>query len=504
MNTTNSNNPDFVRPELAGVLAELTLCDDLLAGTGRMHAKSSTYIKKWPDEKTAVYDMRRVSETVFEGFGRTISAATGMLFSKPPAMDWNGTEATLEDQAANIDGEGAALPVFVKRFSEAAIRDGLALILVDHTPAPEGVQVTSTNEKDFGLRPNWGYYSRSQAINWRTEKIKGQKVLTLLVLHEVVETTQDSFGIMFMDQYRVLRLAKGVATWEVWQAVLTGENKGAWKITSQGTFKNRSGNVADFIPVAIAYTGRTDSPLSAKIPLMGVAYANKAHWEIMTNLRFNSDVVGFSQLVVAGELATNPKTKKPYPLQIGPLTAIQVQQGGTATWEGPDPAGLDQLEKRAQEKIVAMAQQGMSFLQTDTRAAETAEAKRLDASAENSTLATAAQAIEDAVNLAWEYHAWFEGLERTTAPVLTINRDFDSTTMQPDLLTAYVNAIVNAGLPVRILTEAMQKGGLIGPDEDLDDLDAEVMANAAAAEEAKRQAEQDKLDQLTNPQKAAA
>jgi hypothetical protein len=62
------------------------------------------------------------------------------------------------------------------------------------------------------------------------------------------------------------------------------------------------------------------------------------------------------------------------------------------------------------------------------------------------------------------------------------------------MLTAYVGAVSNAGLPVRVLTEAMQLGGLITEDVDLDSLDAEMMANAAAIQEQQRLDRQMQLD----------
>jgi hypothetical protein len=130
-----------------------------------------------------------------------------------------------------------------------------------------------------------------------------------------------------------------------------------------------------------------------------------------------------------------------------------------------------------------MAQQGLSFLQTDTRAAETAEAKRLDASAENATLATAAQGIEDAINAAWEIHGWYEGMAPIDCPVVSISRDYEATTMPAQLLAAYVQAVAQAGLPVRLLLAQMQQGGLIAPDEDLDVLAGEMMAEQEARAE---------------------
>jgi hypothetical protein len=138
------------------------------------------------------------------------------------------------------------------------------------------------------------------------------------------------------------------------------------------------------------------------------------------------------------------------------------------------------------EKLRQIAALGVSFLTTDTRAAETAEAKRLDAAAENATLATAAVGIEDAVNAALEIHAWYMGIEKAGAPMMTISKDYEDTTIQADIMTAYIKGVAEAGLPVRLLLQAWQKGSRIGPDEDLDSLEMEVMANLQALEDQKK------------------
>ena len=132
-----------------------------------------------------------------------------------------------------------------------------------------------------------------------------------------------------------------------------------------------------------------------------------------------------------------------------------------------------------------MAQMGMMFLAKDTRAAETAEAKRLDATAENATLATVAQGIDDAINEALKAHAWFQGLDENQVPVYQINRDFESTALDPQTMAVYVAAVERAGLPPRSLLEAWQSGGRIGPDVDLDELENEMMVRAMALADAK-------------------
>ena len=514
---TDPTLPNYARPEYVAAAPDLKLIADELGGTRAMHAASGGdgtgaggYIAKWAAEAPENYNRRRKCETFFEGFGRTLSAAIGMLFAKPPQMVWNASEASFADHWQNIDGAGTAGPVFAKRFGEAAIKDGLAVILVDHAPPPPGVLVHFGNEGTLGLRPTWAMYERGGAINWRTAKIGGEVVFTLLVLYESATAPDGAYGVKVKHRYRVLRLTDSLsarsmmdqtptptqaeddnpmwATWQLWE--LVDEQHGAktedFTLADQGVFTNRRGEVAARLPVAIGYAGRSTAPMQSTIPLMGVVWANLSHWQLSSELRFNTSVAAFAQPVVKGNLRSEidaTGAHRPGELRIGPLVAIYTEAEGDFKWVEPEGTGLERLAKLVIGKLEEMAAAGLSFLQRDKRAAETAEARAMDAAAENATLATAAQGVEDAFNTALGIHAWYLGIPDTGAPMMTISRDYEHTALAADIMNAYTQAIEKAGLPPRIMLEAFQKGGRIPSDMDLDAVEMEMMAQQAATAE---------------------
>lgn len=514
---TDPTLPNYARPEYIAAAPDLKLIADELGGTRAMHAASGGdgtgaggYITKWAAEAKENYDRRRRCETFFEGFGRTLSAAIGMLFAKPPQMVWNRSEAAFAPHWLNLDGAGTAGPVFAKRFGEAAIKDGLAVILVDHPPAPDGVTVTAENEARLNLRPTWAMYERGAAINWFAEKVDNATVLTLLVLYEPTTVRDGPFGTRVRHRYRVLRLmaadaARGMlglpaapegeapwATWQLWELVDAEQGAKAEDFTmaGQGVFTNRTGEVARTLPVAIGYAGRSVAPMQSTIPLMGVAWANLSHWQLSSELRFNTSVAAFAQPVVKGNLRSEidaTGAHRPGELRIGPLVAVYTEAEGDFKWAEPEGTGLERLAKLVIGKLEEMAAAGLSFLQRDKRAAETAEARAMDAAAENATLATAAQGIEDAFNTALGVHAWYLGIEDAGAPMMTVSRDYEHTAMAADIMDSYTKAIKDAGLPVRVMLEAWQKGGRIPSDADLDAMEMEMMAQAAAAAEEEAQ-----------------
>lgn len=490
--------PNYVRPEVSEAEKDLQLIDDLLAGTRRMwsQAQARGYIRKWKDEKDDVYRIRSQSEVLYDGLGRTLSAAVGMLFAKPPKLEWNTSEGRVRPQWDDIDGAGEAGHVFIKRFSDRALRDGVAVLLVDHTPAPvdpetrEPIVVTADNERRYGLRPTWTSYPRTSAVSWHVEKMNGRTVLTQLVLYEPTMVRDGEFGVSTAHRFRVLKMVGGQATWRLVELVKGQDGADAFANRGGGVFRNQAGEPAPFLPVSVCYTGRKTADLVAEPPLLGVAWMNLSHWRSDTNLEFYRQLACFPQPKVTGDLAQEmgpqgvPVAGK---IRLGPLVAVHLAEGGDFDWAELQGTSLERIEQAVKDKERRMGQLGMSFLAPDHRQQETAEAKRLDATAENASLATSAQGIDDAVNLAFQHHAWYMGIAKEQAPVFTLNRDFENTAMDAETMRAYVVAVKEAGLPPRLLLEAWQQGGRIGPDEDLDRLELEMLAGDMANRDRERE-----------------
>lgn len=488
MPAADPNLPSYARPEVVAAQPLQTLIRDLLTGTEAMHANATKYIHQWADEQPATYRFRSRLEQCYEGLGRTVAASTGMLFANPPTVEFTAGEATLVPHLDNIDGEGNTLSVFAKRFAESCIAYGHALILVDHPTAPEGVTVTAENEVALNLRPVWRRYDRQSVLSWRTGTVSNAAALVQVVLYEPTTLPSGAFGVATVERYRLLQLQAVdggfAATWQMFEVT----DKGDVIPREGGVYRDRAGVPLPMLPLAIGYAGRTDGPLTSKPPLAGVAYANLGHYQQSTNLRFYREVAAFPQPTVAGQIlgADGSPTQS---LPLGPLVGVHLATAdATFTWTELAGTSLDQVEKGVREKEQQMAAMGMSFLVRDTRAAETAEAKKLDRTAENSTLATAADGIEDALDTAAMLHCLYVGIPDTEAFTVALNRDFDAQTLDPAAMVAYVTAVKDAGLPVRLLLEAWQQGGRIPLTADLDRLELEMLAAADAAREAEHMA----------------
>ncbi len=478
--TTDPAKPNWTRPEVIAAADDLQLIARLVAGTRTMWAHAREYIRKWKDESAELWEVRARIETVYAALERVLSAAIGMLFAKPPTVTWNQAETAFADPWANIDSRGTAAPVFIKRFADRALADGYAILLVDHPPPVAGA--TGLDQQTMSLRPTWAIYPRCMLYSWREDTIGNRNVPSQIVLYECAEVDDQVFGTATRHRFRVLRLVPSggtyVATWTLYERQARGLGE-VYVVIGSGIYTNKQGQTRDTLPFAVAYTGRTDAAFTARPPLLGVAYASLAYWQKATNLSFYEDWICFPQPVVKGELAIDPATGKPAALKIGPGTGVQVSADGDYEIVELSGTALEQLRKGLDEKLFRIASTALSFLLPQTRAAETAEAKRLDATAENSTLATAAQGIEDAVNEAVIITGWYLGIEPAACPVVQINRDFDSTALDSNVMNAYAK-LVEAGFPKSVVLKALQTGGRIPDDADLEELELEWMADEAA------------------------
>lgn len=467
-NTSDPSRPDYVRPEVIAARPDLDLIHDLLAGTRRMHGEAGKYVPKWKDESDTVWRKRATCEQVYEGLGRTLSASVGKLFATAPTLTAPAMEDDITAHWDNIDARGNKGTIAAKQFAADALADGYALILVDHPAPPTDGVVTMASERAMNLRPVWAFYQRAAVLSWRTEVIANVEHVTQLVLAETATEDAGAYGVSVVERYRVLRVVDGVAGYQVLRAVGEGMAR-EFVVDAEGVFRDRQGRTRATLPIAVAYTGRTAEPFTAVPPLLGVAWANLGHWQQASNLRFYRELAAFPQPTIRGALVDATGNGDPAALKLGPMVLVQVAEAGEFKWTELTGSALEQVEKGVVQKEQQMAAMGVSFLARDTRAAETAEAKRLDAAAEDSTLATASQAIEDALNLALEHHAWYLGLAAEDAPTLMLNRDFEAVALTPQHAQA-IAALIQAGMPIRQAVATLVVGGFVAATEDEIDL----------------------------------
>ena len=142
-----------------------------------------------------------------------------------------------------------------------------------------------------------------------------------------------------------------------------------------------------------------------------------------------------------------------------------------------DGAALGEAKAALDDLKADMGTLGLAMLAPQKRTAETAESKRLDKSTSDSALSVTARALQDGIENARGFHAkYLRGTPEGGS--ITINRDFEGLLLEAPVMAAFA-ALVKAGFPPRPVLLALQRGGRIEADADIDQLEMEWMMGIA-------------------------
>lgn len=142
-------------------------------------------------------------------------------------------------------------------------------------------------------------------------------------------------------------------------------------------------------------------------------------------------------------------------------------------------SGLEQSRQELQDIEQRMAALGLSMLQRQSRAAETAEAKRIDRAVEESELGAFARSLEDAIEDALRFHAMWLDLEGGGSA--QVNRDFDTQPIDPGAVSVLLKAVGDGALSIETMWEILVRGEIL-PDTFDPEIEQERLAGRGVPE----------------------
>lgn len=477
---TDDNLPSTPSKAVKAQQASLKIVRDCFGGPLVVRDCGQTYLPRDLGEDGKSYADRLSRSVLFNVFGETIIALTGFVFAKDPVLS-DDVPPDLQAQWENIDNAGTHGDVFAREQFQDALTAGHCGILVDF-PQTDGTQ-TKADEmgKDAPIRPYWVPICKDNIVSWRTSKVNGKLVLTQIVFKETTMVPAGDFGEREQVRYRVLFRDDAGAI----RGRLLEVNSDQKTVTEVASWNYPTQDEIPFVEVSTS--GKTGL-LESKPPLLDLAFLNIAHYQQWSDRAVSVHKTCVPIWVETGidpaSADIGPGVPLP-PIVLGPNSSRRfANEHANARYESHSGQALAEVTKVIDELKTDMATLGISMLAPQVRSRETATGKRIDKGATDSKLSVAARALQDALERALYFHARY--LKLDSGGSVKVNREFESTQMAPDLLLAYVSAVSNAGIPVRLLLEAMQDGGLLEPDEDITALEAEVEANKAAAEQQKQ------------------
>lgn len=465
---------DDLHPEYKTHLADWNKCRDASNGQRAIHSAGEIYLSKLSEQDDDEYNAYLERALFYEATGRTVEGLGGMIFRKTPVIDEKSMKEFLQD----VSLDGTDLTGFAQDLTKNVLEVGRSGILVDHptmdletNEAGEIVKMTQAQVEAQNIRPFIKEYKAESIIFWRVGRVNNKSALVEVRLQETVEEqdTQDEFGVIHIEQIRVLEINEA----NQYQQRLFRKKAGSSK-NEQAKYEPYGdpiismvgGKALDIIPFVFVAADST-SPNIEEPPLMGLVNVNVSHYKTTADLEHGAHFTGLPTAVITGH------TK-------GDEDIFRI--GSTKAWVFSDPAaqarylefegkGLDTLVGLLSSKEDKMASLGAQMLTPSTRKNEAEGTAEMRHMGENSVLSSISVTISEALNKALEYAALWMNVEPAT---VKLNTDFMAQSLTPQMMTALLQSLQAGRISPQTYFENMQRGEIIDGEKSFEDEQSEL------------------------------
>jgi hypothetical protein len=411
------------------------------------------------DEQYAAYRDRAVWLGATE---RCVHGLTGAVFRREPQLE---APAVLTPQLEDVTQTGVPL----RTFAEQAVRETLLMgrfgVLVDF---PQALSAQDAFAPVPSSRPYWVPYQTEEILNWRTLNRQGDTVLSLVVLRECVAVPQgvwpspDFFVVKDQPQYRVLRLNdQGFYEVSLWIEVPQATARRVPVLTLTDVWMPmRSGQPLDFIPFVFMAPFSLE-PAVEKSLLEALVEINFQFYRHSADYEHGLHLTALPTAYVASS------TENPGDLLIGSATAWWIPDNqakvGMLEFHGQ---GLQSHEHALAADLQNMAALGGRLLEGSPLVPETATAVLQRTQGSESPVQSLVTTVSHGLTQALQLHAWWAGATENvddTTIHLTLNTDLMSATMEPTMLTALMQALLNNTISYETYYANLQKGEIARP-----------------------------------------
>ena len=335
---------------------------DAVAGEDAIHEGAKEYLPQLSGQTAEEYKAMLTRSPYFNASGRTLDALVGMVFRKAPVVEsTDGFKPILDD----IDLRGTS----VKSIAEKILREELTVyrcgILVEYPRVQSAEGMTQAQVEALNLRPYTAFYKTESIINWREARINNVMQPTLIVLKESYIAKDDGYQSECEEQYRVLRLADGIYSQELYRK---SENSKGYELVDVIT-PLLNGRPLNFIPFYPFGSEENELDIHDSM-LLDLFNLNLAHYRVSSDYENGCHFTGLPMLLLAGvELGENES------IYVGSQKAVVTDRadahGEFIEFQGQ---GLGALEKNLDRKEAQMASIGARMLAPEKSGVESADA----------------------------------------------------------------------------------------------------------------------------------
>jgi hypothetical protein len=409
------------------------LITDLKEGTYKIRSEHRKYLPQEPRETDDSYDTRLSRSTVVPYLQRIEKMLSGMLVRKPVRLD--DVSDLVREQLFDVDLEGNDLNVWLYQTARQAISFGHVGVLVD---APKAGDKT---------RPYWVTYTPKDILGWRSEIIEGERQLTQLRLMEQVVEPDGKYGDKIIKQIRVLERGR-------YEIHRKDDKKNEYKLFDEGEM-----SIKDKIPFAVAYSNRVGY-YESRSPLYDIAELNLKHYQIQSDLDNILHISSVPLLAIFGYPNADEITT-------GASEALALPPESRMEYVSPSGDSYDSQFQRLADIKDQINTLSLAAVLGQKLVGESAEAKQIDRSQNDSTMMVIAQQMQDLIDNCLRFHSQY--LNEANAGSSFVNRDFVSARLQPQEIQSLLQLFTAGTITQETLLNQLSAGEVLGDDFDVED-----------------------------------
>ena len=406
--------------------------EDLKEGTYKIRSEHRKYLPQLEREVDDSYDRRLSRSNVVPFMQRIEKMLAGMLVRKPVRLD--GVSDLVREQLFDVSLEGDDLNVWLYTTARTVISYGHCGVLVD---APKD------GDK---VRPYWVTYEPKNILGWRTEVIDGVRQLTQLRLMEHVVEPDGKYGEKIVKQIRVLEPGR----FEIHRK----NKKGEYKLHDEGEM-----SIKDKIPFSVAYSNRVGY-YESRSPLYDIAELNLKHYQIQSDLDNILHISSVPLLAVFGYPNSDEITT-------GPSEALSLPPESRMEYISPSSDSYESQFRRLEDLKDQINTLSLAAVLGQKLVGETAEAKRIDRSQNDSTMMVVAQQMQDLIDNCLKFHS--EYLNEPNAGSSFVNRDFVTARLEPQEIQSLLALFTAGTISQETLLTQLSSGEILGDDFDVEE-----------------------------------
>lgn len=438
----STNNVDFTRPEYKAAAPQWKLVRDVCRGGEDIN----TYLPELVEQDDARKKKRNKDyqdRAVFYPItGNTRNGMIGMAFKKDPLVAVIEKLSCLKDDA---DGAGSSIYQLAQSSLESVLEVGRHGLYVDYN-------------SDSKL-PYIFQYRAEDIINWRTARINGRTMLTLVVLRETVEE-EDGFGFKDAVQYRVLAIEDGHFICRVYRKAV---GQSVFQIDSE-YIPERAGNGAwEEIPFTFIGAQNNDHTID-EAPLLGLAKINLGHYRNSADYEDSVFFCGQVQPYLGGLDTTWRDHLEKTGVVVGSRSPVMLPKDGFFGYAQAQP---NMLAKEAMDsKRDYMVALGAQLVSADSKVKTVIQSVG-EQNAQTSILSICCSNVSDAFSKALMWCAEYLGLD-TAGISFEINKDLVNHIADSAMIREIVSAWQSSAIRKSDLVRSLQKYDVIDPADDIE------------------------------------